>query len=1048
METPSLKAAIAALMLCTALPQPAWSQTADALRADVAAKEAALGADHLEVAQSLARLAALLYTQARYAEAEPLYKRSLAIRERALGPNHPLVVQSLNDLGVLYRTQGRYAEAEPLYQRSLAISEKTLGPNHPDTATSLNNLGRVLHDQGRFADAEALYRRSLAIREETLGPAHPDVAFSLHNIGTLYWERGRFAEAEPIYERSLAIREKTLPPDDAELARSLNNLALLYWNQGRYAEAEPMYQRSLAIREKTLGPEHPDVAISLNNLALLFYSQGRYAEAETFYKRCAAIAEKALGPNHINFAQALANLARVYADQGRYAEAEPLYLRSLAIREQALGPEHPDVAVNLNALGLLYEGQSRYADAEPLFRRGLAIREHAFGAEHPYVGQSLNNLARLYHAQGRYAEAEPLYLRGLAIREKLLGPAHPDVAISLDNLARLYAAEDRPGVALGYSRRAFELLRTRFSQGAESAGQLAEQRNKRSYFTAHISLLGRSRQPAAAPEANESFEAAQLAQASSVGQSLAQMAARFAAQGGALASAIRQRQDVAARAEALDAMFIREVSRPSAERDLQRERLLRDEEEALRRTMSDLNARLEREFPQYRELADPRPLELAAAQKLLARDEALVVFLVSEDESFVWAVRRGEASFQRLAVGRRDLDALVKKLRAQLDVVDAVDLLRRPFDAAVASELYSKLLAPVQAMLSGVRHLIVVPDGPLQSLPFAVLLTQPLKRPLASIGSLASQASGGRNLGVVPRQRPAPGAGVPQASASSLADYSNAPWLIRKYAITVLPAVSSLRAMRAFARAAPGAEPFTGFGDPILGGNNATSRRATFAALFSRGAVADVDEVRKMQRLPETADELKAIAATLKGPGQLHLGREATETVLKGLDLSRFRNVAFATHGLMAGELKGMAEPALVLTPPDKGSELDDGLLTASEIAQLKLNADWVILSACNTAAPDGTPGAEGLSGLAKAFFYAGARSLLVSHWAVSSDAAVALTTRMFEEAAKGASKAEALQRSMVALMLRRDRAYFAHPAFWAPFIVVGEGNTDWSSRE
>ena len=134
----------------------------------------------------------------------------------------------------------------------------------------------------------------------------------------------------------------------------------------------------------------------------------------------------------------------------------------------------------------------------------------------------------------------------------------------------------------------------------------------------------------------------------------------------------------------------------------------------------------------------------------------------------------------------------------------------------------------------------------------------------------------------------------------------------------------------------------------------------------------------------------------------------------------------------------------LVLTPPEKGSEPDDGLLTAGEISQLKLDADWVVLSACNTAAPDGTPGADGLSGLARAFFYAGARSLLVSHWSVSSDAAVALTTRMFDESSKGVPKAEALRRSMLALMANTDKPYFAHPAFWAPFVVVGEGNAEW----
>ena len=142
----------------------------------------------------------------------------------------------------------------------------------------------------------------------------------------------------------------------------------------------------------------------------------------------------------------------------------------------------------------------------------------------------------------------------------------------------------------------------------------------------------------------------------------------------------------------------------------------------------------------------------------------------------------------------------------------------------------------------------------------------------------------------------------------------------------------------------------------------------------------------------------------------------------------------------MAGDFDGLAEPALVLTPPIKGSGDDDGLLTASEIAQLKLNADWVVLSACNTAAPDGTPGAEGLSGLSKAFFFAGARSLVVSHWAVVSKAGVKLITRMFEEAAAGAPKAEALRRSMMALVADKSEPYWAHPMMWAPFVVVGEG--------
>jgi CHAT domain-containing protein len=174
----------------------------------------------------------------------------------------------------------------------------------------------------------------------------------------------------------------------------------------------------------------------------------------------------------------------------------------------------------------------------------------------------------------------------------------------------------------------------------------------------------------------------------------------------------------------------------------------------------------------------------------------------------------------------------------------------------------------------------------------------------------------------------------------------------------------------------------------------------------------------------------------------LFLRERATETLVKTEDLTGYKVLAFATHGLIAGDMKGLAEPALVMTPPRKGTLEDDGLLTASEVATIKLNADLVVLSACNTAAADGSPNAEALSGLAKVFFYAGSRSLLVSHWPVGSDAAVNLTTRMLKVVANDNSVglAEGLRRSMLALMKTPDKPHYAHPMFWAPFVVVGEG--------
>jgi CHAT domain-containing protein len=178
--------------------------------------------------------------------------------------------------------------------------------------------------------------------------------------------------------------------------------------------------------------------------------------------------------------------------------------------------------------------------------------------------------------------------------------------------------------------------------------------------------------------------------------------------------------------------------------------------------------------------------------------------------------------------------------------------------------------------------------------------------------------------------------------------------------------------------------------------------------------------------------------------GGVRLGAESNEREVKRLrvsgELAQYRVVHFATHGALAGQLRGTNEPGLILTPPDMASEEDDGYLSASEIAALKLDADWVILSACNTAA-GAAPNAEALSGLARAFIYAHARALLVSHWAVDSDATVKLITGTVREMARDAKagRAEALRRAMLVLIDHRAPRE-AHPAYWAPFVVVGEG--------
>ena len=300
----------------------------------------------------------------------------------------------------------------------------------------------------------------------------------------------------------------------------------------------------------------------------------------------------------------------------------------------------------------------------------------------------------------------------------------------------------------------------------------------------------------------------------------------------------------------------------------------------------------------------------------------------------------------------------------------------------------------------------------------------------------------------------------------------------------MLPSVSSLKALRQFAKNSGATKPYLGIGNPLLDGAqddyqfgahfkkqaqlardkqqcpktvtqpivaSARGPLTDYAKLF-RGGNADIEAIRAWSPLPETADELCEVGRRLGVPeSEILLGGHATEAALKGLSdqgrLADYGIVHFATHGALTGDVQGSAEPGLILTPPDKDMtdpkalDRDDGFLTASEIATLKLDADWVILSACNTAGGSGET-AEALSGMARAFFYAGARALLVSHWEVGSDAAVKLVTRAFSEIASTpqTSRSEAFRISMHDLIQTGTLAE-AHPSQWAPFVVVGEGS-------
>jgi len=540
----------------------------------------------------------------------------------------------------------------------------------------------------------------------------------------------------------------------------------------------------------------------------------------------------------------------------------------------------------------------------------------------------------------------------------------------------------------------------------------------------------------------EAFEAAQWAIASDAADALAKVSARFAQGDDALGRLAEERETLITRRDGLERTLEQLYAADAPEAQARRAATRTDYEAVLAR-LKTVDADIETRFPAYSELTSPRALSVSEAQGLLKDNEALLLVLVNPEATYVWGVSRDRIAWARAAdLGDVEMTRAVNDLRGALTTgasrgdptLDPSIFAGRPvaaFDRAQAYRLYSELVKPVEEVFEGKTTLITVVTGALTTLPLAVLATEP----------------------------PTGGDTAPEA-------LSTTSWLIDRYALATLPSVSSLKALRCYLVADPAerssgcptmaaspvqtaAIPSTApgfslaaFGAPILQGAPQDGSRGAPPAdgILGEGRLADVAKLRALPYLPGSKAELDALK-TRYPRALVRTGVAATETAVRQGDatpLSQARFVVFSTHGLMAGSTAG--EPGLVLTPPAEATEADDGYLSASEAAQLRLHAEFVVLSACNTAASDGRPGGEGLSGLARAFFYAGARSVLVSHWEVSDTATTELISDTFaaldRPGADVGDRARALQSAMRSV--RADRRW-THPAYWAAFTLVGE---------
>ncbi|WP_128892498.1 CHAT domain-containing protein [Erythrobacter sp. HKB08] len=460
----------------------------------------------------------------------------------------------------------------------------------------------------------------------------------------------------------------------------------------------------------------------------------------------------------------------------------------------------------------------------------------------------------------------------------------------------------------------------------------------------------------------------------------------------------------------------------------------------LRFQRDDIDRQIREASPGYFELVRPQPLTADEATALLGSEEAFLLVVPSEFGVHSISVSQDGVVWHRAEINEEQLNAHVRRLLwdlgANVNVTEDEDAIWSnegegsfPFDRARAHLLYKQLVEPHAANIGNREHLFVAATGSLSSMPFSVLVTEP-----------------------------------PSGADGDPAVLRATPWLADRHAIVQLPSLQSLELLRAVDDPDQLLEDaqVMGFGDPVLAGEAVTrgtspGRRrplargipvsAGFRATAGEQTLANVEAIRNLARLPGTRTELLAMQEVFGDENvSLFLGDEATERQLRSTDLSQVRVLSIATHGLLAGEIEGAAEPGLVFTPPSEATAQDDGLLTASEVTLLELGADWVILSACNTAAGDGSDGAPGLSGLARSFFFAGAESLLASHWPVQDEVAALMTGRLLtlQRDNPDWSRAKALQVAMREIREdeRKDGADFstwAHPSAWAPFTYIGD---------
>lgn len=755
---------------------------------------------------------------------------------------------------------------------------------------------------------------------------------------------------------------------------------------GRDAEAAQSIHRTVAEASAALGPDHETTLIAVQALQAREMSRGNLSVASDL---AAGLVDKGrAGRGLPSMLPVALNLYGVAAQaRGWEDEAAAAYREAWTRHAELFGAgSYGALASAVNLASLTATDPDRATESLDVLAQARAAQN---GAEDPSISAQMDVLeAQAHLSLGRLDEAIRASDAALDRLDAALATGSSRMAfIRRDAQIMRALAQARSG-AVGEARdtlsKALAAIEADFRPGPTSASDVAGSRESRV-------LLGRILEGAyLVGERDLAFRAAQGLMNAEIIRAADGAWRRLGDRQSDEAEILKSWRRTSEARRALDRAHLENIAGGNAAAIARSAEAIDANQAALAAIEADLASR----HRGYQALTLSRPLTLDEAQDRLSPGEAMIVSAFAGRGVVTLAITPDRVAWGRVETTRGEVARAVTAVHAGLSqgARDGVDALagRRPapsgFDRQAAHRLYRILFSPdIEKALAQSSELIVSAEDGLNTIPFAALVM------------------------------------------SDDIDTGATPWLIRRFAVRVSASLGSGRRP-----SRPSTPRLFAAGAPRFSGSSSTVSDIAVV----RGGTMDPNAIKALPALPFAAREMAALDAAFPG-GTVLTGDQATETAIRNADLSRATVVVFATHGLVAGDLGGVGEPSLVLTPPETPSASDDGLLTASEAAMLNLDADWVVLSACNTAAGDRL-GAPGFTGLARAFLFAGGRNILASHWPVRDDAAARLSVRTITAAAEGQTPAQALRTAMLALMEDPGVPNGSDPSVWAAFTLIG----------